>query len=94
MLNDPWTIMGSYLTMQSWSPELDISDDKIKFIIAWIRLLGMSLQYCHKSMFRLIGGMVVQVIWIDYNTESSARGKFAWIAVEIDLENPFAPNSY
>ena len=44
----PWTILGYYLFVQPWSPNFDSSDDKVKYVVAWIRLPGMSLHYYRK----------------------------------------------
>ncbi|XP_050222130.1 uncharacterized protein LOC126672222 [Mercurialis annua] len=41
-----------------------------------------------KKVLRYIGAMVGRVIKIDYCTEAAERGKFARIAVEIDLQKP------
>lgn len=46
----PWTIMGHYLTTQSWTPHFDSSEEHIKRVTAWIRLPGMSLHYYHKKV--------------------------------------------
>ncbi|XP_050231775.1 uncharacterized protein LOC126680661 [Mercurialis annua] len=84
----PWVILGHYLSVQSWKPSFDCFDANIQSIVAWIRLPGMSIQYYNKKVLRFIGQMVGKVIRIDYCTESAERGKFARIAVEIDLMKP------
>ncbi|KAH9648695.1 reverse transcriptase domain-containing protein [Citrus sinensis] len=65
-----------------WSREI------IDSIIAWIRLLGMPLHYYHKRILRMLGHVIGNVVRTDYNTESASRGKFARIAVELDLAKP------
>ncbi|KAH9800899.1 DUF4283 domain-containing protein [Citrus sinensis] len=59
---------------------------KISSVVAWIRLPGMPLHYYHKKVLRLLGQVIRNVICIDYNTESTTRGKFARIAVEVALD--------
>ncbi|KAH9670348.1 reverse transcriptase domain-containing protein [Citrus sinensis] len=56
--------------------------------VAWIRLPGMPHHYYHKRILRMLGQVIGKVIKIDYNTESPCRGKFARIAVELDLAKP------
>ncbi|KAK9232422.1 hypothetical protein WN943_022668 [Citrus x changshan-huyou] len=80
--------MGHYLTVQPWSPHFDSSKGEIDKVVAWIRLPGMALHYYHKKILRRLGQIIGSVIRIDYNTESEQRGKFARIAVEIDLKSP------
>ncbi|KAI9096026.1 hypothetical protein K1719_026173 [Acacia pycnantha] len=45
-------------------------------------------QYYHKSIIRSIGSVFGEVIKVDYNTDSGDRGKFARLAVSIDLTKP------
>ncbi|XP_024039221.1 uncharacterized protein LOC112097863 [Citrus clementina] len=84
----PWSILGHYLTVQQWSPRFDCSTETIDSVVAWIRLPGMPLHYYHKRILRMLGQVIGKVIKIDYNTESACRGKFARIAVELDLAKP------
>ncbi|XP_050217298.1 uncharacterized protein LOC126668126 [Mercurialis annua] len=84
----PWVMLGHYLSVQSWSPKFDCRADRIQKIQAWIRLPGMPIHYYNKKVLRYIGQMVGTVIKIDYCTESAERGKFARIAVELDLSLP------
>ncbi|XP_050226208.1 uncharacterized protein LOC126676119 [Mercurialis annua] len=84
----PWIMLGHYLSVQAWYPQFDCSKDCIQKIQAWIRLPGMPIQYYNKKVLRYIGEMVGRVIKIDYCTEAAERGKFARIAVELDLSKP------
>ncbi|KAI9114721.1 hypothetical protein K1719_014419 [Acacia pycnantha] len=56
--------------------------------MGWIRLPKLPAQYYHKSVIRSIGSVFGEVIRVDYNTDSGDRGKFARIAVCIDLTKP------
>ncbi|KAH9762495.1 DUF4283 domain-containing protein [Citrus sinensis] len=82
----PWIVLGHYLTVQPWSLHFDSVNEKISSVVAWIRLPGMPLHYYHKKVLRLLGQVIRNVICIDYNTESTTRGKFARIAVEVALD--------
>ncbi|XP_038715029.1 uncharacterized protein LOC120008721 [Tripterygium wilfordii] len=84
----PWTILGHYLTVQSWTPDFDCMEEKIRSVTAWIRLPGMPLHYYHKRILRFMGQLIGKVVKIDYNTDSAAGGKFARIAVQIELDKP------
>ena len=42
LTNGSWVVLGHYLTVQPWVPDFDTSVDKLKSIIVWIRLPGMS----------------------------------------------------
>lgn len=36
----PWTLMGSYILTQPWSPSFDVDKDSIYHVALWIRLPG------------------------------------------------------
>ena len=84
----PWTLMGHYLSVQKWSPDFDVVNNKIDRIVAWIRLSEMNIQFYHKSIIRRLGHIISPVIKIHYNTIMAQRGKFARLAVELDLPKP------
>ena len=84
----PWTVMGHYLIVQQWSPSFDVTTNKIEKIVAWIRLAEMNIHLYHKNIIRRLGEIVRPVVKIDHKTVEAQRGKFARIAVEIDLHKP------
>ncbi|KAI9101390.1 hypothetical protein K1719_023872 [Acacia pycnantha] len=87
----PWMVYGSYLTVQSWSLEFDAKTGTVSKVVAWIRIPGLSIKYYHKSTLRAIGALLGNVVKIDYMTEVRGRGKYARIAVLIDLLKPLIP---
>ncbi|KAI9107936.1 hypothetical protein K1719_020809 [Acacia pycnantha] len=88
LLNGPWVIFGHYLTVQPWSPSFKTQEHTINQVMGWIRLPKLPARYYHKSIIRSIGSVFGEVIKVDYNTESGDRGKFARLAVTIDLTKP------
>ncbi|XP_050207401.1 uncharacterized protein LOC126656823 [Mercurialis annua] len=84
----PWVMLGHYLSVQSWKEDFNCSMGCVQSIQAWIRLPGMPIHYYNKKVLRFIGQMVGKVVKIDYCTEIAERGKFARIAVEVDLTKP------
>ncbi|KAI9127941.1 hypothetical protein K1719_000934 [Acacia pycnantha] len=86
----PWMVFGAYLTVQPWKVDFD-AQSSISNVVAWIRLPGLSFRYYHKSTLRAIGTLLGEVIKIDYMTETRGRGKFARLAVLIDLQKPLVP---
>ncbi|KAI9072252.1 hypothetical protein K1719_045780 [Acacia pycnantha] len=81
-------IFGHYLTVQPWTPSFRSHNYVVSQVIGWIRLPKLPARYYHKSIIRSIGGVFGEVIKVDYNTESGERGKFARIAVVLDLTKP------
>ncbi|KAI9086476.1 hypothetical protein K1719_031560 [Acacia pycnantha] len=88
LLSGPWMVFGHYLTVQPWSPSFRSHEHTIHQIIGWVRLPRLPARYYHKSVIRSIGSVFGDVIRVDYNTESGDRGKFARLAVCLDLTKP------
>lgn len=84
----PWIIFGQYLTVQPWTVSFDPSQAYPSIVKAWIRFPGLpGYLYNHKIIFE-IGGMVGKVVKLDMNIDSRARGRFARMAVYVDLDKP------
>ncbi|KAI9114162.1 hypothetical protein K1719_014812 [Acacia pycnantha] len=85
-------IFGAYLTIQPWSLDFESCASAISKVVVWVRLPGLSFRYYHKSTLRLIGALLGEVVKIDYKTESRGRGKYARMAVTIDLQKALVPS--
>ncbi|KAI9128706.1 hypothetical protein K1719_000189 [Acacia pycnantha] len=88
LLSGPWVIFGHYLIVHPWSPSFKTHEHAINQVIGWVRLPKLPARYYHKSIIRSIGSVFGEVIRVDYNTEAGDRGKFARLAVNIDLTKP------
>ncbi|KAL4301928.1 hypothetical protein GQ457_10G020040 [Hibiscus cannabinus] len=84
----PWVIYGTYLIVQPWSRNFSTSVEYPSSIMVWVRLPGLPYRYYTKSLFWHIASLIGTVVCIDYNTTEGYRGKFARLAVVIDLEKP------
>ncbi|KAL4284707.1 hypothetical protein GQ457_16G009890 [Hibiscus cannabinus] len=84
----PWVIYGSYLTVQPWSRNFSTNSEYPEKIMVWVRLPKLPYRYYTKSLFRYIANAIGHVVRIDYNTEDGKRGRFARLAVTIDLNKP------
>ncbi|KAI9073957.1 hypothetical protein K1719_044083 [Acacia pycnantha] len=73
-------------------PPASIDCDSIPKVIGWIRLPKLPARYYHKSIICSIKSVFSEVIKVDYNTDSGDRGRFARIAVIIDLTKPLISN--
>ncbi|MBA0721584.1 hypothetical protein Golax_009108 [Gossypium laxum] len=56
--------------------------------MAWIRLSRLSRFMCKRRMLEAIEGMVVKIAKLDFNTDSRTMGRFARMAVFINLDGP------
>ncbi|KAL4369394.1 hypothetical protein GQ457_05G014800 [Hibiscus cannabinus] len=84
----PWTIYGSYLTVQPWSRSFSTSEQYPSHVVVWVRLPGLPYRYYSKELFRRIAAVVGNVVRVNYNTQAGERGKFARLAISVDLNKP------
>ena len=84
----PWTVLGHYLTVQPWSMNFNSEERYPASTVIWVRLPNMPLQYYHKSTLRAISSILGDLVKIDYQTEAVQRGKFARLAVMVNLNKP------
>ncbi|KAI9128174.1 hypothetical protein K1719_001167 [Acacia pycnantha] len=84
-------IYGAYLTVQPWSLDFDVKTSAISKVVVWIRVPGLSIRYYHKSTLRAIGALLGEVVKIDYMTEMLGHGKYARIAILVNLQQPLIP---
>ncbi|CAN1339562.1 hypothetical protein LINPERPRIM_LOCUS38538 [Linum perenne] len=87
----PWMILDHYLIVQQWNPSFRVSNKLPSKMVVWVRFPHMPIQLYHKEVLISLDNLVGKTIKIDYNTQSAERGKFARIAVEIDLSEALVP---
>ncbi|KAL4290760.1 hypothetical protein GQ457_14G014310 [Hibiscus cannabinus] len=88
LINGPWAIFGSYLTVQPWSRSFSTDEKYPSNIVVWVRLPCLPYRYYCKALFRRIAQLVGRVIKVDYNTKAGEHGKFARLAIMVDLNKP------
>ncbi|CAN1156818.1 hypothetical protein LINPERHAP2_LOCUS21174 [Linum perenne] len=49
------------------------------------------VQQWHPSILTALGNLIGRTVRVDFSTQNADRGKFARLAVEIDLNEPLAP---
>ncbi|KAL4291711.1 hypothetical protein GQ457_14G003420 [Hibiscus cannabinus] len=84
----PWVIYGSYLTVQPWSRYFNSAEDHPSHIMVWVRLPKLPYRYYTKSLFKYIAATIGKVVKVDYNTTEGKRGRFARLALIVDLSKP------
>ncbi|CAN0915196.1 hypothetical protein LINGRAHAP2_LOCUS28987 [Linum grandiflorum] len=84
----PWTILDHYLTVFAWDAKFRVSDDLPQKMVVWVRFPRLPYHYYHCDVLNGLGDLIGKTIRLDNRTRNSARGKFARIAVEIDLSVP------
>ncbi|KAL4325050.1 hypothetical protein GQ457_11G008270 [Hibiscus cannabinus] len=88
----PWVLFGHYLVVEPWTVDFSTSQSHPNRVLAWIRLPGLPVTLYQCGMITAIGECIGPVIKIDYQTESGCRGRFARMAISLDLRNVSAPS--
>ncbi|XP_074306482.1 uncharacterized protein LOC141641732 [Silene latifolia] len=84
----PWMIDDHYLTIRKWVPNFVPSEDRIKYLTAWVRIPNLPVEYFNETFLRKIGSKIGKVIRIDKNTAAVECGQFTRMSVEVDISMP------
>lgn len=84
MFEGPWLALGSYMLVQAWEPGLDM-EKEVTHMTVWVRFPDLPI-YCYdQKMLKVLASEVGEFIKTDINTSEVRRGKFARVAIKIDL---------
>ncbi|KAL6527507.1 hypothetical protein OROGR_016597 [Orobanche gracilis] len=84
----PWMVFDHYVAISNWSLDFDSTTASVKKAMVWIRLSGLNMFYYDKTFLLPIASAIGRPVKIDPNTMAYARGRFARICVEINLDQP------
>ncbi|CAN1289104.1 Uncharacterized protein At4g02000, partial [Linum perenne] len=87
----PWILLDHHLAIHQWDPSFRVSNELPKKLVAWVRFPHLPIHFYHVQVLTSLGNLIGKTIIIDFNTQTTERGKFARIAVEIDLDKPLPP---
>ncbi|PRQ45579.1 putative transcription factor interactor and regulator CCHC(Zn) family [Rosa chinensis] len=87
----PWILAGQTLVVQKWRPDFDPMNEHIGKMALWVRILGLPVKYFKDYAVAKIGKVLGDVVKVDKLTIGQARGKFARVCIEIDLNKPLRP---
>ncbi|CAI0402748.1 unnamed protein product [Linum tenue] len=57
-------------------------------VVAWVQLPELPIHFYHREVLFALGNLLGRTVKLDYHTEHMERGKFARIAVELDMNKP------
>lgn len=84
----PWMIFDHYFTVHHWTPEFNAARATINKTMVWIRIPSLNLVFYDESLLLALASTVGTPVKVDLHTLQVARGRFARICVEIDLNQP------
>lgn len=69
-----WIVYRQYLMMQPWSLKFNPAQSKPNVVMAWVRLPRLSGHMYKRRILWEIGGLIVQVVKLDFHTYNGVQG--------------------
>nr|POE70613.1 hypothetical protein CFP56_40930 [Quercus suber] len=90
--NGPWFIRDHFLSICPWEPNFKPSSTNVSSIAVWIRLNELPIEYYEVEVLKQIRNSLGKVLRIDTHTTAEARGCFASLCIQVDLDKPLVTN--
>lgn len=84
----PWFIGEHFLSVRPWEANFNPEEANITSIAVWIRLPRLPIEYYDIEALKEIGSVVGRVLRVDTYTASEARGRYARLCVQVNINNP------
>ena len=84
----PWFIGEHFLSIRPWEPNFRPESTNVTSVAVWIRLNGLPIEYYNSEALLQIGKSIGNVLRVDTHTANEARGRFARLCVQIDVDKP------
>ncbi|KAL0015066.1 hypothetical protein SO802_002135 [Lithocarpus litseifolius] len=84
----PWFIGEHFLSIRPWEPNFRPDTANIASVAVWVRLPLLPIEYYHPEALKEIGQAIDTVLRIDTHTALEARGRFARLCVQVDINKP------
>ena len=84
----PWFIGEHFLSIRPWEPNFRPESANVTSVAVWIRLNGLPIEYYNSEALLHIGKAIGNVLRVDTHTANEARGRFARLCVQIDVDKP------
>ncbi|KAJ8773255.1 hypothetical protein K2173_028432 [Erythroxylum novogranatense] len=88
LTSGPWTMFGQVLAIQRWFPDFRPAQASISRAVVWIRIPNLPIARYHPKILSVLRDLVGTAVKIDEASLKVERGRFARLAVEVDLSVP------
>ena len=86
--NGPWFIGGHFLCIRPWEPFFKSDCASVSSIAVWVRFHALPLELYEPKVLKQIGESIGKVLRIDTHTAMEARGRYARLCIQVDLNKP------
>lgn len=76
------------MSIKPWEPNFKPSTASVSSIAVWIRLNELPIEYYENQTLKQIGSTIGTVLRIDTHTAVEARGRYARLCVQLDVNKP------
>ncbi|KAK7856985.1 hypothetical protein CFP56_020466 [Quercus suber] len=77
-----------FLAIRKWEPEFKAEEASFSSVAVWIRLPGLPIEFYEPTILKKVGSAIGPVLRIDSYTANGARGRFARLCVQINIDHP------
>jgi hypothetical protein len=84
----PWFIGEHFLTSRPWEPNFKPSLACCSSVAVWARFPELPIEYYEFSVLKKIGFSIGHVFRIDTHTAFEAKGRYARICVQVNVDVP------
>ncbi|CAL1354323.1 unnamed protein product [Linum trigynum] len=87
----PWMLGNHYITVRPWQKNFDPKDAEVTTTMVWARMPGLPIEFINRECCK-IASRIGKPIRVDRVTQTSERGRFARVGVEVNLKKPLLSN--
>ena len=84
----PWFIGGHFLSIRPWEPFFKLDCASVSSITVWVRLNAFPMELHEPEVLKQIGESIGKVLRIDTHIAMEARGRYARLCIQVDLNKP------
>lgn len=83
-----WFIRQHFLSIKPWQLEFSASNANLSQVVVRVRFPSLPIEFYDTEVLKKIGSSIGPVLRIDSHTASNARGRYARLYVQVNLDNP------
>ena len=84
----PWFVGDHFLSLRLWESFFRPDSATVSLVAVWIRLYQLPIEQYEVEVLREIGESIGKVLRVDTHTAMEARGKYARLCIQIEINKP------